>query len=78
MAQMRCPIHLLAICLLAILVAARPSLAQKEIVNAQAIAPAKTIYFEDKSGVDAVGKKALAELSSWDDLKLYRIGKLPT
>jgi TonB family protein len=67
---MRCPIHLLAICLLAILVAARPSQAQKEIVNPQAIASAKTIYFEDKSGVDAVGKKALAELSRWGRFKI--------
>lgn len=69
---MRCPIHLLPICVLAILVAAGPSQAQKEIVNPQAIASAKTIYFEDKSGVDGVGKKALAELSRWGRFKIVQ------
>jgi TonB family protein len=47
------------------LLAASSALSQKEFANPQAIASAKTIYFEDKSGVDAVGKKALAELSRW-------------
>jgi len=57
--------HLLAICFVLILVAPSPVQAQKEIANPQAIASAKTIYFDDRSGVDAVGKKALAELSKW-------------
>src|SRR5437660_1806693 len=46
-------------------VAASPAQAQKVIENPQAIASAKTIYFDDRSGVEAVGKKALAELSKW-------------
>jgi TonB family protein len=62
---MRSSAHLQAICLVLILMAASPAQAQKEIAYPQAIASAKTIYFDDKSGVDAVGKKALAELSKW-------------
>jgi hypothetical protein len=54
---MRSSAHLLAICFVLILVAASPAQAQKEIANPQAIASAKTIYFDDKSGVEAVGKK---------------------
>jgi hypothetical protein len=42
-----------------------PALAQKEIANPKAIASARSVCFEDKSGVDAVGKKALAELNKW-------------
>ena len=41
------------------------ALAQQEIANPQTIALAKTVYFEDKSGSAAVGKKALAELRNW-------------
>jgi|SRR5208282_3056983 len=52
-------------CILGIMVAASSGLAQNEIENPKAIASAKTIYFEDQSGVDAVGKKALTELSKW-------------
>ena len=52
-----------------ILAAAGLSQAQKEIANPQAIGSAKTIFFEDKSGVDVVGKKALAELRKWGRLQ---------
>lgn len=62
---MRFSAHLLAICFVGTLTTASCAFAQKEIANPQAIASAKTIYFEDKSGVDAVGKNALAELRKW-------------
>jgi TonB family protein len=64
-AQVRSLPHLLAICFVLFLLAANPAQAQKEIANPQAVASAKTIYFEDKSGAEAVGKKARAELSKW-------------
>jgi TonB family protein len=64
-AQVRPLAHLLAICFVLFLLTASPAQAQKEIANPQAIASAKTIYFEDQSGVEAVGKKARAELSKW-------------
>lgn len=57
--------HALAICFAASLVGVASAQTQKEISSPQAIASAKTIYFDDKSGVDAVGKKASAELSKW-------------
>src|SRR5713226_7961815 len=71
-AQMRSSAHLLAICFVLILVSAGPAQAQKEIANPQAIASAKTIYFDDKSGVDAVGKKTLAELSKWGRFQIVQ------
>ena len=70
---MRSSAHLLAAsCFVVILLAAGPSQAQKEIANPQVIVSAKTIYFEDKSGVDAVGKKALAELSKWGRFQIVQ------
>ena len=57
--------NFLTICLVGSLVAVSSALAQKEIANPQPIVAAKTIYFDDESGVDAVGKKALAEVSKW-------------
>ncbi len=51
--------------ILGIMLAASSALAQNEIENPKTIISAKTIYFEDKSGVDAVGKKASAELIKW-------------
>ena len=62
---MRSSAYLLAIFFALVLGAASQAQAQKEMANPQAIASAKTIYFDDKSGVDAVGKKARAELSKW-------------
>jgi TonB family protein len=62
---MRSPIHLSTICLVGSLLTASWTQAQQEITNSQAIVSAKTIYFEDKSGVDAVGKRASAELGKW-------------
>lgn len=47
------------------MVSSGPALAQKEIANPKAIASAKIVCFEDKSGADTVGRKALAELSKW-------------
>jgi hypothetical protein len=58
-------VHFLIICFVAGICPSRLTLAQKEIANPQAIASAKSVHFEDKSGVDAVGKKALAELTKW-------------
>ena len=69
---MRSLTHVLAICFAASLVPVASAQTQKEISNPQAIASAKTIYFEDKSGVDAVGKKASAELSKWGRFQIVQ------
>lgn len=62
---------LLAVSLVSSVVAIGSAHAQ-EIANPQAIASAKTIYFEDNSGVDAVGKKALAELTKWGRFQIVQ------
>ncbi len=69
---MRSSARFLSICLVGNLLAASSALAQKEIANPQAIVSAKTIYFEDKSGDDAVGKKASAELSRWGRFQIVQ------
>ncbi len=70
------PAHLLAVCVVGSLTAASFLQAQGEIANPQAIASAKSIYFEDKSGVDAVGKKTLAELSNWGRFQIVQDRKM--
>jgi hypothetical protein len=57
--------YLAASCLAVALLAVPCAHAQREIANPRCIASAKTVYFEDKSGVDAVAKKALGELYNW-------------
>ena len=69
---MRSSAHLAAICIVVTLLTASSAQTQKEIASPQAIASAKTIYFEDKSGVDAVGRKALAELSKWGRFQIVQ------
>jgi TonB family protein len=64
--------HLLAVCFLGSLLAASSAQAQKAIANPQSIASAKTIYFDDKSGVDAVGKKTSAELNKWGRFQIVK------
>ena len=73
---MRFPAHLLAVCFVGSLTAASSLQAQGEIANPQVIASAKSIYFEDKSGVDAVDKKTLAELSKWGRFQVLQDRKM--
>ncbi|HKV43038.1 MAG TPA: hypothetical protein VJX67_27845, partial [Blastocatellia bacterium] len=47
------------------LVTAGLAYSQTKIADPQAIASAKTIYFEDKAGAKEVGKKTLSELIKW-------------
>src|ERR1700730_9995661 len=65
----------LYICFILFFVLPGPTQAQREIANPQAIASAKSIYFEDKSGVAAVGEKALAELRKWGRFQIAPDGK---
>lgn len=61
---MRFAAHLLTLSFVASLVSVE-SPAQTVIANRSSIASAKTIFFDDQSGMDAVGQKALAELIKW-------------
>lgn len=56
------------------LIAAFPACAQKNAAHSQQILHAKTVYFSNKTGSDAVGKNALAELKKWGK---YKIVDLP-
>lgn len=56
---------LLAFGLAASLGCAIPLCPQELTLSPSPLASAKTIYFEDQSGVDAVGAKALEELAKW-------------
>jgi TonB family protein len=69
---MRSSAHLLAFCFVYSLFAASSVLAQKEIASPQAVVSAKTVYFEDKSGVAAVGEKASAELNKWGRFQIVQ------
>jgi len=73
---MRFPAHLLAVFVVGSLTAASSLQAQGEIANPQAIALAKSIYFEDKSGVHAVGKQTLAELGKWGRFQIVQDRKM--
>jgi TonB family protein len=64
--------HRLATFLAFLLTGASAACAQTAIANPQALASAKSIYFEDKSGVDVVGNKALAELRKWGQFQIVR------
>jgi len=59
-------------CGLTILLFSCPAAAQIAAVHPSPLAAAKTIYFEDKSGVDAVGAKALQELAKWGRFQIVR------
>lgn len=69
---MRLLTYVLVICFATSLASVASAQAQNEVANSQAIASAKTIYFEDKSGVDAVGRKASAELSKWGRFQIVQ------
>jgi hypothetical protein len=69
---MRFSPHFPAGCLFLSTMATRPARAQKEVANPQTIASAKTIYFDEKSGVAGVGKKALDELSKWGRFEIVQ------
>jgi hypothetical protein len=45
---------------------------QRELAQSPRIQSAKSVCFEDKTGVDAVGNKALAELKKWGRFQIIR------
>jgi len=50
-------------------IAAQP---QKRLARSARIQSAKSVYFEDKTGVDAVGNKALAQLKRWGRFQIVK------
>ena len=57
--------YLLLACLAATSAAPISSQAQKAPVESSKIYAAKTVYFDDRTGSDAVGNEALAQLKKW-------------
>lgn len=51
---------------------AYPQQVQTEIRKPMDVTAAKTVYFKDESGVDAVGNNALTELRKWGRLQIVR------
>jgi hypothetical protein len=54
-----------AVFILACLVAPLSAHGQKQLTRSPKILSCKTVYFEDRTGVDAVGAAALAQLKKW-------------
>jgi len=63
---------LLVAFLLANLGAAIPVQAQNQPAKSPKILSAKTVYFDDQTGVDAVGKAALGQLKKWGRFQIVQ------
>ena len=50
-------------------IAAQP---RKQRARSSRMQSAKAVYFEDKTGVDAVGNKALAQLKKWGRFQIVQ------
>src|SRR5215469_7545779 len=55
---------------LANLLVATPIVAQKQLAQSPRILSAKTVYFDNQTGSDPVGKNALAQLKKWGKFQL--------
>ena len=66
---MRNPAYLIAL-FCTILAAPISSPPQKEPTKLQRILSARSIYFDDRTGADAVGKAAVAQLNKWGRFKI--------
>jgi len=47
-----------------------PAVAQKQLAQSPRILSAKTVYFDNQTGSDAVGKSTLAQLKKWGKFQL--------
>jgi hypothetical protein len=59
-----------AIFVLTSFLSANPALAQKQLAQSPRIPSAKSVYFCNETGSDAVGKNALAQLRKWGKFQL--------
>jgi hypothetical protein len=64
--------HLLFLVVLASSIAPISAQPQKQLARSPRILSAKSVYFENKTGVDAVGSKALAQLKKWGRFKIVQ------
>src|SRR2546430_11108762 len=64
--------HLPVLAALAGTIAPSAAQPQKQLARSPRIQSAKSVYFEDKTGVDAVGNKALAQLKRWGRFQIVK------
>ncbi len=67
---MRLDARLLVLFILSNLIAPVPIQAQKQSALSQRILSAKSVYFEDRTGVAAVADKALGQLKKWGQFQI--------
>jgi hypothetical protein len=67
---MRISVYLGSAFILMSLVGTAPVVAQKQMAKSPRILSAKTVFFSNQTGSDAVGDKALAELKKWGKFQI--------
>jgi hypothetical protein len=67
---MRISSAILAVTALSLLTALPSALPQKQLAQSPRILSSKTVYFENRSGSDAVGENAVAQLKKWGKFQL--------
>jgi len=72
---MRVSEHLLVIFVFASLLGTNPAVAQQQLAQSPRILSAKSVYFNNQTGSDAVGKNALAQLRKWGKFQLVADAK---
>ena len=72
---MRISAHALFVFILTSLLAASVVVAQKQLAQSPRILSAKTAYFNNQTGSDAVGRNALAQLKRWGKFQLLADSK---
>jgi hypothetical protein len=65
-----------AVFLLAFLAVPLSAHGQKQMTKSPKILSAKTVYFDDRTGVDAVGAAALAQLKKWGRFQIVQDKRL--
>jgi hypothetical protein len=72
---MRTAAYRLAAVFLANLIAPLAAQAQKQLAQSPRILSAKSVYFADRTGVDAVAKRALREVKKWGRFQIVQDAK---
>jgi len=67
---MRISSHCLLSLFFASFLAANAALAQKQLAQSPRILSAKSVYFNNQTGSDKIGKKALAQLRKWGKFQI--------
>ena len=62
----------IVLCVVAVLVAAIPGYTQRELAKSPKMMSAKTVYFEDRTGADAVAAATVAQLKKWGRFQVVK------